>query len=71
MLKRLTSAPLPAYTISLAPRGSGLTTALVLLALGSVLAAGWRLGASTYQRRVSSRHSAKPEPLQTWEGEDG
>lgn len=71
MFKRLSSPPLPAYTISLAPRSSGLTTALVLLALGSVLAASWRLCASTHQRRLSSRHRAKPKSLQTWESEGG
>ncbi len=71
MFRSLSSTPLPCHTISLAPRPSAMKSAVVLLVLGGVLAASWRHCATTHHRRLSSRHSGKPEPLQTWEGEGG
>jgi hypothetical protein len=51
--------------------GGGLRTALVAVALASLLTQTWRTCRETHRRRHASRPEPKPEPLQTWEGEGG
>lgn len=44
---------------------------LMLLALGALLARSWNSCCGTHQRRHANKPEAKPEPVQTWEGEGG
>lgn len=45
--------------------------ALALLALTILSIAGWTALRSKHQQRLAAKPKAKPEPLQTWEGEGG
>lgn len=46
-------------------------TLLMTLALGLLIAAGWRCVGATHARRSGSQPKKLPRPLQTWEGEGG
>jgi hypothetical protein len=44
---------------------------IALLTLVALSVTGWSVILSSQRRRLAGRSAAKPEPLQTWEGEGG
>lgn len=71
MHRRLAHEPPTVPAMQAAAPAHKAITALQALALGVLLAQSWRLCRHTLERRRTGRPQAKPQPLQTWEGEGG